>query len=78
MNRNLGAIYASTKQRKFETRGSVHHKSFTKSKNGSEAQVDMESIVKLWEDTQDKYITLKRLGKLFKQINKSHDDDLIK
>jgi hypothetical protein len=78
MNRHLGVLYATSKEKKFETRGTVYHKSYHKTKANSEESIDMHSIVKLWGDTHDKYTVLKRLGKMFKQINKAHDDDLIK
>lgn len=78
MNRHLGVIYATTKEKKFETRGAAYHRSFHKTKASTESAIDMHSIVQLWKDTHDKYTVLKRLGKMFKQINKAHDDDLLK
>lgn len=76
MNRHLAAhIAQTTKVKKYDTRATVLHKALTK--GATKQPVNMEEVIKLWEDTHDKFATLKKLGKIFKQINDSHEKDLI-
>jgi hypothetical protein len=75
MNRHLGLLAATTKKVKYDTRGCVYNKAILKEKSNN---IDMEEVIKTWEDTKDKHATLRKLGKLFKNINESHEKDLIK
>lgn len=74
MNRHLGLIATSTKVKR-DTRGCAYNKKLLKNKSNN---VTMEEVIKTWEDTRDKVATLNKLGKLFKNINESHQKDLIK
>lgn len=75
MNRHLGLVAATSKKVKYDTRGCVYNKSILSNKSPN---VNMDEVIKTWEDTRDKHATLKKLGKLFKSINESHEKDLIK
>ena len=72
----MGIIQATT-VKKYDS-GSGYNKNIRKPSKQNRPVIKMEDIVTVWKDTHDKTLTLKKLGKLFKQINEDHKNDLIK
>lgn len=77
MNRHLGFLAHGSKN-DFDTKLQLYHKHGAKKNELAEPPVDIIQVVDHWKKTRDKRSTLNMLGKVLRQINESHENDLLK